>query len=121
MNTIADVYQDYSELMKDIEETNENKETIYESIMKKEDNRINLLNRLMDHKQTSSEQNTFMNMSLTELFEKTVKIWWEIYGDIVYKSVTDPIALFWKGDRKIFIGILLVIIAIVLFFVNISG
>lgn len=128
MNTIADVYQDYNELMRDIDDAtddsanNVKKETIYESIMKKEENRINLLNRMMDKKQEEAgELGLFLNMSLSDIANKAVSIWWDIYMDVLYRKVTDPVELFWKGERKIFVGLLVVVIATVLFFVNISG
>lgn len=121
-NTLSDLYQDYNEITYNLQNDDVKADIIYENIMQKEESRINLLNRIIDQKDIDKNHidDFFFNMSISNIIKKTIMTWWEIYIDIVNRSVTDPLKLFWKEDRKIYTGILLLIIAIVLFFVNIS-
>jgi predicted AAA+ superfamily ATPase len=119
-STIADMYQEYKELEDELDA--DVPEMIYEKLMNKEENRLNLINRIVDYKSNSNIiASSILNDSLSNVMKKIVTSWWAIYTDIVYKQITDPLLLFWAGDRKIFVGLFVVLISVVLFFMDISG
>jgi hypothetical protein len=120
--TIADAYQDYDDLLQDLQTDQTVASTVYEKIMEKEENRINLINRVIDHKLKENIKKTIvLNSTLSDIVRQTVSTWWEIYNDILHKKTTDPLLLFWEGDRKMFTGVFIVMIALVLFFVDITA
>jgi len=119
--TIADAYQDYEDLLQDLQNDQTGASTVYEKIMEKEENRINLINRIIDHKLKEKIQTRILvNSTVSDVFRQTVSTWWAIYNDILHRKLTDPIVLFWAEERKLFTGVFIVMISLVLFFVDIT-
>jgi len=119
--TIADAYHDYEDLLQDLQNDQTGASTVYEKIMEKEENRINLINRIIDHKLKEKIQTRILvNSTVSDVFRQTVSTWWAIYNDILHRKLTDPIVLFWAEERKLFTGVFIVMISLVLFFVDIT-
>jgi hypothetical protein len=111
---------EYSKLV-DLLKKSDNRE-IYEELMKKEENVLDTINRVVNYsneKEVKSKE--FLNMSLDEIIHK---FFWNIkliFGELLsVKTVQDFSKIVYKDDRRIYIGLLLVIISIFLFFVIIS-
>jgi IS30 family transposase len=125
MQSITDAYMDYnqlSQLLTDLEENQVTRENIYETIMKKEKNAINLMNRIAEEKtKTKEEDSLFLNKTITQIFNTSITHWLRIYHEIVDKKQYDIKMLFYDEDRKIYTGIILVLIALFLFFSDISN
>lgn len=125
MQSITDAYMDYnqlSQLLTDLEENQVTRENIYETIMEKEKNAIDLMNRIAEEKtKTKEEDSLFLNKTITQIFNTSITHWLRIYHEIVDKKQYDIKALFYDDDRKIYTGIILVLIALFLFFSEISN
>lgn len=124
MQSITDSYLDYDFLQQSLTEleTNENtRGNIYEQIMQKEENAINLMHRIAEQK--SNEKNTesnILNQSIRDMARNTIIQWMSMYNDIIQTKNYDIVHVFYNQERKIYTGILLVLISVVLFFVEIS-
>lgn len=124
MQSITDSYLDYDFLQQSLTEleTNENtRGNIYEQIMQKEENAINLMHRIAEQKSnTQNIDSNVLNQSIREMARNSILQWMSMYNDIVQTKNYDIVHVFYNQDRKIYTGILLVLISIVLFFVEIS-
>ena len=125
MQSISDAYMDYDQLSQSLTNLEENqitRENVYEEIMKKESNAINLMNRIAEEKsKTKEEDSLFLNKTITQIFTTSIAHWLRIYHEIVDQKHYDIKALFYDGDRKIYTGIILVLIAFFIFFSEISN
>jgi hypothetical protein len=111
---------EYSKLIDLLQKTDDRE--IYEELMKKEENVLDTVNRVVNYsneKEVKSKE--FMNMSLDQIIHK---FFWNIkliFSELLSaKTIQDASKVVLKEDRRIYIGLLLVIISIFLFFVIIS-
>lgn len=119
MDEIQKEYKSILDLLnKDI-----SKNDIYSELMKKEENILNTVNRLSTTNISSSIQDTiFYNKSLLEILTLFANTWTNIFTELINEDMYKyPTKVFWEGDRKIFVGIMIVIIALFLFFIQISA
>jgi hypothetical protein len=97
---------------------------IYEELMKKEEKVLDTVNRVVNfsnEKEVKSHE--FTSMSIDQIVHKFYWNMNKIFSDISSKKVStiqDVGDILLKDDRKIYLGILLVLICIFLFFVLIS-
>jgi len=122
MASIETAYSDYRQLVSSLKEDDLSKADVYEQIMSKEQDRINLINRVVDQKSEQLWQGSlFYNKSIIDivfLFASTLKI---MFNEILVEKQFDKLdTILYTGDRKIYSGIMLVIVAGFLFFMNIS-
>jgi hypothetical protein len=124
MQSITDSYLEYDFLEQSLNELERNETTkgnIYEKIMAKEENVLNLMNRVAEEKTKKTSYDTsFLNKSVSELSRSTIATWMKMYNDIVLTRNYDVVSVFYIGERKIYTGIFLVIIALLLFFVEVN-
>jgi hypothetical protein len=125
MQSITDAYMEYdflSQSLTDLENNQVTTENIYEKIMEKEENAINLMNRVAEEKLKNKEKsNTFLNLTIKEIFTVSIIKWLMIYNEVVNFKNYDLKKVFYDGDRKIYVGVMLIIIALILFFAEISN
>lgn len=125
MQSITDAYMEYdflSQSLTDLENNQVTNENIYEKIMEKEENAINLMNRVAEEKLKNKEKsNTFLNLTIKEIFTVSIIKWLMIYNEVVNFKNYDLKKVFYDGDRKIYVGVMLIIIALILFFAEISN
>lgn len=121
MTSIELAYADYKDLVTSLDNDVSNG-TVYEQIMAKEQNRIDLINRVVDEKnQTKWDASIFYNHSLLDIAIKFASTWRTIFQQfVVDKNFENWKAIMYDGDRKIYTGLMLVLISMFLFFVNIS-
>ena len=95
---------------------------IYEELMKKEDRVLDTINRVVNvSNEKEIKGKEFLNMSLNDIVHK---FFWNItliFSELISsKTIQDVKKVLFKDDRKIYIGLLLVLITIFLFFIIIS-
>lgn len=113
-------YSEYKELidvLNDSDRTN-----TYEELMKKEDKVLSNVNAIVkNYKDREHNDTQFVNWSVHKVFNKLFTeitlIMYEIYN---IKTVNDLSRLFSSSTRLLLIGIFMIIIAIFLFFIEIS-
>lgn len=120
------IWMDYNEIKNQVVQQNKDDVSaseIYENVMKKEDERIELLNRIATNEDSLNHKrkiNTIYNKTLLEIFNSSIGAWISMYTDIIYHQNYDILEVFYFNDRKIYTGIFLVFFAILLFFIEIS-
>ena len=122
MASIEAAYGDYQELSKNLQ--HENKETIYEEIMAKEQNRIDLINRVVSQKQEAETKAAiFYNNTILDIAIAFADTWRTIFSQLVIDKapVTQWQSILYDGERKIYVGMMLVLVAMFLYFVDISS
>ena len=117
---------EYENVLKLVEEKEGNKATIYQQLMEKEDKVLDVLNRMVEKDAKKSDKMLFFyNQSLIDITMKfsnnMVNIFEELFIERQFKSFNELQHILLDGDRKIYMGILVVLVGIFLFFVDISN
>ena len=123
MASIETAYGDYKDLVKGLAD-GASKDTIYEEIMAKEQNRIDLINRVVTQKQEAAAMSSlFYNNSLLEIAIAFAQAWRAIFTRLVVEKApaTQWQGILYDGDRKIYVGMMLVLVALFLYFVDASS
>jgi hypothetical protein len=124
MTSIDTAYIEYKKLLSALE--TEDPGTVYEQVMSKEKNVLDLMNRIVEKEHTDLLDGTVLyNRTLLEVMMLIANGWRSMFNQVfVEKSISgvpELFDVFFNGDRKIYTGAMLVLIALVLFFVDISG
>ena len=114
--------QDYKDIVKMLEDPSYNKGDIYEQIMKKEDNALNILNRVAEKQlQTRQAVNSILDMSLLQVVASFADAWRHIYQEIIIEPrIENILRLLWTPKHRIHVGIMIILIAITVFFIDIT-
>ncbi len=98
------------------------KKDIYKDLMKIEENVLNTLNRVDQFIHDEKDKSTLkFDMSFYDFVSLFVNNWINIYEEIFKeKQYISIVEIFTKGDRKIFVGTMFIIIALVLLFTFLS-
>ncbi len=96
---------------------------IYEELMKKEENVLKTINRLVDRsnqKQLESEE--IINMSFTDLYKHFNTDVYKMFNELFEVKTTDDLRKFFKdAKRSIYLGIFVVLVSLFMFFVVITN
>lgn len=103
-------------------------DNVYQELMKKEDKTLDTINNVIKYYKDNDYKNKeFVTMSFWEALIRFYDVWYEIWNDIsntaIKGNVNDTFSLgsiIMKSDRPIYIGILIIIISIFMWFVIIS-
>lgn len=114
-------YSDYNSIIDVLEKAD--LDNTYKELISKENKVLDTVNNLVRHKEKlSSERKQFIHMSLYEiynlLFLELPKMGKELEKT---KNLEEMMQVFFKGHRVIYIGIIMVLISIFLFFVEHSS
>jgi hypothetical protein len=113
-------YMEYKNLLNLLEKSDVS--TVYDELIKKEENVLHTINRVANlQSQEKSDKNDFTKLQLHQIIFKMMTTLKEIHEELLKsKSPKDVPNIFMKDDRKIYLGIFLVILAMFLFFICIS-
>lgn len=118
----TDALKDYNKVLSLL---NSNKSDAYEELIKMESNVLNVANRVAESKLKENVDDTnIYNQSIPRLIHQTVNTWIMIFRDLTSIDVisyTEISNILFKGERKIFVGILLAVVAAFIFFIEISS
>lgn len=115
--------QDYKDVLNMMKDPSYNKGDIYEQIMKKEENAINVLNRIAESDlKTQLASDNLLDMSLLQVIAAFADTWKRIYQEALMEPRIDHMLQYvWQPKHRVHIGIMVILIAIVLFFADISA
>ena len=113
-------YSEFKNLMNTLEQSN--KDNTYQELMQKEENVLNNVNEIVkNYRDDKFEDKQFVHLSIHEIFHRIFTeipiIMMEFY---TLKDIKDVFKIFTKNDRLVFIGIILIGMALFLFFIEIS-
>jgi|LauGreSuBDMM15SN_2_FD.fasta_scaffold00146_9 hypothetical protein len=112
---------DYKDLLKSLKDEH-NIGDVYQQLMSKEQARIDLVNRMVEQNENKIWEDTiFYNRSILTIALDFAGAWKAIFNDIyVERRFNEWQSVFYDGDRKIYVGMMIVLVALVLFFVSSS-
>jgi hypothetical protein len=89
-------------------------EDVYQTLMKKEDKVLDVINNITDYKRTKEHEGLlFINMPLHRLLRKMMDTTIDLFHSLKYKKTAKEVVNeFFKKDRSIYIGLLIIIVAI---------
>lgn len=97
------------------------KDDIYQKIMNKEDKTLDLINRISENYHSKILEGTiFYNLPLIDIIALIANTWKNMFNDLTMRRKFDIIDVFWKNDRKIYSGIAIVLISLIIFFLDVS-
>lgn len=114
-------YGEYKEILDIVQRTNV--EDSYQDLMGKETKVLDTVNQVVKfHRDEGIKSMEFIHQDMTTVFTRFFEVWKEIIDDYTAvegakKSMIDIIAI---GDRPIYVGISLMILGLILFFVESS-
>ncbi len=111
-------YNEFKNLLQESEPTH-----LYEELIKKEDRVLKTVNRVVDYSNRKElESKEFINMSVGGATVGFLQAMVDIVQDLTKaKDAAQFASALYKGDRVIYIGILVVLISLFLFFVESSS
>jgi hypothetical protein len=95
----------------------------YQSLMAKEKDVLEVVNRVVAYDSAkAATQDQFVNMSVLEIVHGFGQAWLDIVKDLQYANDgRAALECFTKGSRGIYVGITLVLLALLLFFAHVSS
>jgi tetrahydromethanopterin S-methyltransferase subunit A len=115
---------EYSKLLKLLNSKTDDPSTVYEELIKKEDRVLDVVNRVVNYsneKQVKSEE--FMNLSLNHIVARLFTVIKAIMSEIMlvrnFNQFMDVVTK--EDDRKIYVGLIFIILAVFIFFIVISS
>jgi len=121
--TTDQAYSEYKKLLADLKNEDATKETIYEQLMAKETNVLDLIGRVANQKNTSMFKETVLyNKSMFEIAMLFANTWKAIISEVFIEKqpLRNYPLIFYEGERKIYAGLMLVLVALFFYFVDIS-
>lgn len=98
------------------------KDDVYDHLMQREKEVLNAVNRVAESEMSKTTyKSSFLNMSVIDLIGNFAKTWLAIYTEFLHlKNPRDIVRILWTRERKIYVGIMIVGIALFFFFVDIA-
>lgn len=114
-------YGEYNKLLT-LLETSADQENTYSDLMAKESKVLDTINDVVNFNRTArADEPMFVNASLRQVSNDCLSTWITILQDVVKcRSPTALFDIFFGGTRIIFVGLFLVMVSLLLFFVRIS-
>ena len=115
---------EYNKILQMIEDPTYTKDDVYSELMKKEQHVLDTITRISNQKMESSlKESQLAHMNLFDISVMFATSWKNIIKETINMNVISFDALyhiFWEGDRKIYVGMGIVLFAMFLFFVDIT-
>jgi hypothetical protein len=115
--------KEYANIIKLVNESDINKEDMYEKLMKKEEKVLDIISRVEEQSRNKKvESNLFYNTPILDIANNLITTWKVIIREATHEdqAAATPKAILWDGERKIYVGISIVLIALVFFFIDTS-
>lgn len=104
------------------------RDDVYTELMKKEERVLDVVNRIAEQQNKKSQiDSMFYNMTLIEIVLSFVTNIRNMFQELIvvdikaYQNPSFFVEILWTGDRKIYLGMLVVLISLFIFFIDISG
>lgn len=113
-------YSDYNNLIDTLEQSNH--DNTYQDMIGKEDKVLDTMNNVIKYyRDADIKEYEFINLSISQAVYKFFNIWTEMFNEIIDNNKSQSILnILMKDDRLVYIGIMLIIISIFLYYVEIT-
>jgi len=114
-------YMEYDKLMDVLNYAPTN--GMYEELMKREDNVLQTVNRVVDHSnQRQLESHEVVNMSLMQNVKNFGNTMYKMFDELFKaKNYDDVVHVFRNSERVIYMGVMIVVMSLFLYFATISS
>lgn len=119
-------YSEYKDLVDILQSSNQ--ETTYQEVMSKETKVLDTLNSVIkNYRDDAVNTRQFINTPFAMIVNRFFNIWIDIFNDILnFKydkatSIKDFYSIFVKEDRLIYIGIFMIIISFIIYYIDITN
>lgn len=124
-NIRSDAQNEYQRLLQDVKDADKDSENAYRKLMNREENVLSLINRVVGKEEVDIKSQNVAS-SGWEFFLAFFQAWRRIYHDVVLLTVNpwslkNTLDIFIVHDRQLYVGVMLVIVSLFLFFTNISS
>ena len=118
----GEMTQEYKDVLNMIQDPGYSKGDIYEKIMQKEDNALNILNRIAENElKKELRTDNFLDMSVLQVIASFADSWKRLYQEAILEpNYQKIIALMWTPKYRVHVGLMVLLVAIMVFFVEIS-
>lgn len=112
--------KEYDEILTALDEGNN--DIVYQDLIKKEKSVLDSINRVVNQKQSENVQSSqIAKMDVLKLISNFSFTWRAIFEELVIeRRYREALHILTHGDRKIYLGIMIVLIAFTLFFIDAS-
>jgi len=119
MVSLDDAYKEYNKLL---DTKSMSKDDVYTELMKKEDKVLDVMKRVSESEMNKkSDVILFYNKPVIDVIATCINTWRTIFHELVVEDGWKTLdKVFWSDDRKIYVGMMIILIALVLFFVDTS-
>jgi len=114
-------YSEYKNLIDTLEQTDH--ENTYQGLMQKESKVLDTVNQAIKvYKDDKVKRTQFVNTPISDIVHRFFTVWNEIIQDLVSKgnSLTDVYTILNSKDRLVYVGVTLVILSVIFYYVEIS-
>lgn len=122
MVSLDNAYMEYRKMIKLLESGENDKTEVYQKLMDKEQNVLDVVNRVAQKDQKEKQASKIvLNESILDLVMLFSNTWKNIFRELfIEQRFHDAVSILYTDDRKIYVGIMLVLISFILFFIDIS-
>ena len=117
---------EYKQLLQQLDQNKISKDDVYNELMAahaaSENMALNKLSEVASEELESSQNNlVFYNVPLLDLIVTIINNWSNMFTEfVIQQKFGNWKQIFWDGDRKLYLGVLIVLISFLLFFMSIS-
>lgn len=113
---------EYKQLLQQLDKHKISKDDVYAELMAKENNALSKLSGVASEELDNSLNDmVFYNMPLLDLVVIIINNWSNMFTEfIIHQKFGNWKQIFWDNDRKLYLGVLIVLISFLLFFMSIS-
>lgn len=116
--------REYAKLIKLVEDDSRaNLEDVYDKLMQKEEKALDLLTRVNNQQRLdNSSKAVFYNAPVLDIVNELISTWRIILREVTHEdqAASSIKQILWDGDRKIYVGMTVVLISLILFFIHTS-
>lgn len=120
--------KEYSDLVNLIEKDQASREDLYQELINKERDVLDVISRVATQRDVDKQHKSlFINITISEAIARFANVWSMIFTetiDLAYSkrvpTSKDFHAIFLQGDRKIYIGVMMILISLLIFFISIT-
>lgn len=114
--------KEYTDVLNLIDKDSVTRQDVYTELLKKEDKVLDVIARVANQDEIK-RKGRLMEMSISEAIARFANTWKNIFVESIEAKSKDPRTygnIITKDDRKVYVGVMLVVIAMFLFFISVT-